>query len=271
MSGAARGVVPDMTRLLDGKTAIVYGGGGSLGGGVARTFAREGATVHLVGRTRGPLDAVAADIAGAGGAAEVAVLDALNEDAVVAHADAVASAGRIDVSFNLITRGDVHGHPLLDLAVDDLARPVETGLRSNFVTARAAARHMVAAGGGVILHLNSGSSAGQAPMMGGTGSADAATEALMRNLAMELGPQGVRVLGIWTAGVADTLTREKLVEVGGDDAPDPEVVAEMISAAAMLRRAPRIRQVADVAAFLASDRSSGMTAAIANVTCGLVG
>lgn len=260
-----------MTRLLENKTAIVYGAGGSLGGGVARTFAREGATLHLVGRTEAKLEAVATDIRSAGGTAEVAVLDALDEPAVVAHADGVAATGSLDVSFNLITRGDVQGRPLLDMAVDDLVRPVDTGLRTNFVTARAAARHMVPGGGGVILHLTSGSSGGQAPMMGGTGSADAATEALMRNLAMELGPQGVRVLGIWTAGVADSLTREKLAEVGGDDAPDPEVVVQMIGEAAMLKRAPRIQQVADVAAFLASDRSSGMTAAIANVTCGLVG
>jgi NAD(P)-dependent dehydrogenase (short-subunit alcohol dehydrogenase family) len=260
-----------MTRLLENKTAIVYGGGGSLGGGVCRTFAREGATVHLVGRTEAALDTVAADIRAAGGTAEVAVLDALDEPAVVAHADAVAAAGGIDVSFNLVTRGDVHGRPLLDMDVDAVARPVETGLRTNFVTARAAARHMAAAGGGVILHLNSGSARGQAPLMGGTGSADGATEALMRNLAMELGPQGVRVLGIWTAGVADSLTREKLAAVAGGDAPAPEAVAEAIGQRAMLGRAPRIRQVAEVAAFLASDRGDGMTATIANVTCGLVG
>ena len=262
----------DTTRLLDGKSAIIYGAGGALGGGVARTFAREGATVYLTGRTQASLAAVADDIRDAGGTAEVAVVDACDEAAVAAHADAVAAdAGTIDVSFNLITRGDVQGQPLIDMAVDDLAQPVDNGLRSNFITARAAARHMVANGGGVILHLTSGSAAAQAPMMGGTGSADAATQALMRNLAMELGPQGVRVLGIWTAGVADSLTRAKLVEVGGDDVPDPEVVARLIGEASMLKRAPRIQQVADVAAFLASDRSSGMTAAIANVTCGLVG
>jgi NAD(P)-dependent dehydrogenase (short-subunit alcohol dehydrogenase family) len=260
-----------MTRLLEGKTAIVYGAGGALGGGVARTFAREGAAVHLVGRTPAALDAVADDIRTAGGAAEVAALDALDEAAVTDHADAVAATGPLDISFNLITRGDVQGQPLLDMAVDDLVRPVEAGLRTNAITARAAARHMVRGDGGVILHLTSGSSGGQAPMMGGTGSADAATEAFMRNLAMELGPQGVRVLGIWTAGVADTLTREKLAAVGGPDVPDPEVVARMIGEGAMLKRAPSIQQVADVAAFLASDRSSGMTAAIANVTCGLVG
>jgi NAD(P)-dependent dehydrogenase (short-subunit alcohol dehydrogenase family) len=260
-----------MTRLLEDKTAIVYGAAGALGGGVARTFAREGATVHLVGRTQATLDAVAADIRAAGGAAEVAALDARDEAAVAAHADAVAATGSIDVSFNLITRGDVQGQPLLDMAVDDLVRPVDDGLRTNVITARAAARHMVRGDGGVILHLNSGSAGGQAPMMGGTGSADAATEAFMRNLAMELGPQGVRVLGIWTAGVADTLTKENLAAVAGDAAPDPAVVIQMIGEASMLKRAPRTQQVADVAAFLASDRSAGMTASIANVTCGLVG
>src|SRR4051795_11232936 len=99
-----------MTALLTNKTAIVYGGGGSLGGAVARTFAREGATVHLAGRTRGPLEALAAEIGGV-----AAVLDATDEAAVDAHA---ASVGRIDISFNLITRGDVQGTPLVDMAVD---------------------------------------------------------------------------------------------------------------------------------------------------------
>ena len=62
--------------LLKNKNAIVYGAGGGIGGGVARTFAREGARVFLVGRTQEKLEAVAADITAAGGAAEVAVVDA---------------------------------------------------------------------------------------------------------------------------------------------------------------------------------------------------
>ena len=101
-----------MTQLLDGKTAIIYGGGG-IGAGVARSFAREGAKVFLVGRTRETLAAVAQDITSAGGAAEVAVLD---------------------VSFNLVTRGDVQGTPLVEMESDDLLRAVVTGLRSNFLT-----------------------------------------------------------------------------------------------------------------------------------------
>src|SRR5256714_4423972 len=219
-----------MTELLDGKTAIIYGGGGGIGGGVARTFAREGANVFLVGRRRETLDAVATDITSAGGSAEVAVVDALDEQAVDNHVqDVVSKAGRVDVSFNLISRGDVQGTPLVEMTTDDLLRAVVTGLQSNLITARAAGRHMIAQGSGVILHLNSASGAGAMPGMGSTGPADAATEAFMRYLAAELGPHGVRVCGIWTAGVADTLTKEKLAAVGGDNVPDPEMVEQMIA------------------------------------------
>ena len=93
---------------LDNKNAIIYGAGGAIGGAVARAFAREGAKVFLAGRTRATLDAVAQEITSAGGSAEVAVLDALDEQAVDEHVQAViAGAGRLDVSFNLIARGDV--------------------------------------------------------------------------------------------------------------------------------------------------------------------
>jgi 3-oxoacyl-[acyl-carrier protein] reductase len=82
---------------------VIYGGGGAIGGAVARTFAREGARVFLAGRTRAKLDAVAADIRSAGGVAETAEVDALDPWSVDGHADAVAAdAGSIDVSFNLV-------------------------------------------------------------------------------------------------------------------------------------------------------------------------
>jgi NAD(P)-dependent dehydrogenase (short-subunit alcohol dehydrogenase family) len=261
----------DMTELLAGKTAIIYGGGGGIGGGVARTFAREGATVFLVGRSREKLDAVAKDITTAGGSAEVAVVDALDEQAVDDHVqDVVSKAGSVDVSFNLISRGDVQGIPLVEMTTDDLLRAVVNGLRSTFLTSRAAGRRMIEQGSGVILHLNSASGAGAMPGMGSTGPADAATEAFMRYLAAEVGPRGVRVCGIWTAGVAETLTKERLAAVGGDNVPEPQTVEQMIAGMATLRRAPRLADVAEVATFLASDRAAGMTGTMANVTCGLV-
>jgi NAD(P)-dependent dehydrogenase (short-subunit alcohol dehydrogenase family) len=259
-----------MSDLLAGKNAIIYGGGGGLGSAIAQTFAREGATVFLAGRNAEPLEAVAKAITGAGGRAETAVLDATDEAAVGAHADAVAEeAGRIDVSFNLITRGDVQGTPLVDMATDDLLRAVVTGLRTNFLTARAAARHMIDHGGGVILHLNSASGDGAMPGMGSTGPADAATESFMRYLAAEVGPHGVRVCGIWTAGVEETLIQEKMAEVD-PNVPSAAAIVEMISGASALRRAPHLADVAETAAFLASDRASGITGTMTNVTSGLV-
>ncbi len=258
-------------RLLEGKNAIIYGGGGGIGGGVARTFAREGARVFLVGRTRERLEAVASDIVASAGAAEVAVLDALDEQAVDEHVGEVgATAGSVDVSLNLISRGDVQGTPLIDMAADDLLRAVRNGLKSNFITARAAARHMLKQRSGVILHLNSASGAGAMPGMGSTGPADAAIESFMRYLAAELGPQGVRVCGIWTAGVAETLSPERLTAVGGPDVPAPRKVEEMIAGMSVLRRAPRLADVCEAAAFLASDRASGITGSMTNATAGLV-
>jgi NAD(P)-dependent dehydrogenase (short-subunit alcohol dehydrogenase family) len=259
-----------MAGLLDGKTAIIYGGGGGLGGGVARTFAREGARVFLAGRTKGPLDAVAKEITSTGGSAAIAVLDALDEQAVDSHVqDVVSKTGKVDVSFNLITRGDVQGIPLVEMKTDDLLRAVTTGLRGNFITARAAGRRMMEQKSGVILHLNSASGDAAMPGMGSTGPADAATESFMRYLAAELGPHGVRVCGIWTAGVADTLSEEKLKSVN-ENVPDISKVKEMLAGMSVLRRNVRLGDVAEAAAFLASDRAAGITGTMLNVTSGLV-
>jgi NAD(P)-dependent dehydrogenase (short-subunit alcohol dehydrogenase family) len=260
-----------MTGALEGKTAIVYGAGGGIGGAVSRAYAAEGATVALVGRTRDPLDAVARDIEAAGGSALVAVLDALDETAVDDHvAEVAAATGRLDVSFNLVSRPDVQGTPLIDMTADDLLAAVDVGLRANFVTARAAARRMVDQGSGVILHLNSASGAGAMPGMGSTGPADAATESFMRYLAAELGPRGVRVCGIWTAGVAETLTDEAIAEVAGEGAPGAAAALEMIAGMAALRRTPVLADVVGAATFLASDGAAGLTGTMLNVTAGLV-
>jgi NAD(P)-dependent dehydrogenase (short-subunit alcohol dehydrogenase family) len=185
-----------VNRLLSDKAAVIYGAGGMIGGAVARTFARQGASVFLVGRTAKTLEAVAADIAAAGGLAEVAVVDALDEQAVHEHARTVASrAGSIDISFNLITRGDVQGIPLVEMSSADFTCPTMTGLTANFHIAQGAARVMIKRRSGVILTLNSGSGTSYGPgrtraagfHMGGTGPADAATDAFMQYLAAEVG------------------------------------------------------------------------------------
>src|SRR5262245_49119654 len=138
--------------LLDGKTAVIYAGGGSIGRAMATTFAREGAHVFLAGRTQGTLDAAAEALRAGGGTVDTAVVDALDEAAVDAHtADVVARTGRLDVSVNVIGVNDVQGTPLAEMPVDDFLSPMPTANRTQLLTARAAAREMITQGSGVIL------------------------------------------------------------------------------------------------------------------------
>jgi NAD(P)-dependent dehydrogenase (short-subunit alcohol dehydrogenase family) len=260
-----------MKVLLEGKNAIIYGAGGGIGGGVARAFARVGARAFLAGRTRESLEAVAKEIVAEGGSAEVAELDALDERAVDEHAREVTEmAGTIDISFNLISRGDVQGIPLVEMTTEDFTRPITTGITANFITARAAARRMIAQGSGVILALDSGSANGS-PMMGGTGPADAATDTFVRILAAEVGPHGVRVVGIWTAGLPETFSREKLAAVDSkfQDEAALQGLIESLDQMRMTRRSPRLAEVAATAAFLASDRAGAITGTFVNVTSGM--
>jgi NAD(P)-dependent dehydrogenase (short-subunit alcohol dehydrogenase family) len=242
-----------MSKLLADKNAILYGGGGRIGAGVAHVFAREGATVFLAGRTQEPLQALAAEIVAEGGAARFAVLNALDEPAVENHArEVVEQAGSIDISFNLTSRGDVQGTPLLEMELEDFMAPIDTGARSNFITARACARVMARQDSGVILTITSGSGAVLKPSprfsMGGTGPADAATESFIHYLAAEVGPHGVRVVGLWTAGV---------------------FYPEMMAGLSMLNKGPTLQQLADTAAFVASDLAGGITGSIVNVSSGV--
>jgi 3-oxoacyl-[acyl-carrier protein] reductase len=244
--------------LLAERNAVIYGGGGSIGGAVARAFAREGATVHLAGRTQAKLDAVAADIRGAGGRAETVQLDALDERAVDEHADRVAADhGSLDISMSLISQQDVQGTPLAELSTDDLMRPVDTTTRGMFITARAAARHMIAQQSGVILAFGGYGDPG--PNLGGLQVAFGAAEALRRALACELGPFGIRVVTLQTNGVPETI-------------PDSfkrkdEIVAKTF-ASTMLKRAATLEDVGNAAVFAASDWARTVTASKINITGG---
>jgi NAD(P)-dependent dehydrogenase (short-subunit alcohol dehydrogenase family) len=257
---------------LEKKNAIVYGAGGSIGAAVAKAFAADGAHVFLVGRTLEKLQAVADEIEADGGSASVDVLDALDEAAVEEHAKTVVvEGGSLDVSINLITRGDVQGIPLIDMKTADFTGPVVTGVTTNFITMRAAARHMVEQGSGVILALDSGSAHGS-PMMGGTGSADGAIDTLVRNLAAEVGPAGVRVAGIWTAGLPETLSPEKLAAFSGapqmDDAAFQGLL-QHLDGMRMTKKSPTLAQVAATAAFLAAPEAGAITGTFVNVTSGI--
>jgi 3-oxoacyl-[acyl-carrier protein] reductase len=210
--------------LLQKKNAVIYGGGGAIGGAVARAFAREGAKVFLAGRTLARLEKVAREIS-----AEIAQVDALDEAAVERHADAVAAkAGGIDIMLNAVGILHVQGTPFAELSFQDYAHPIAAYTRTNFLTAKAVARHMVKRGSGVILRP------------------DAIPEALATSHAREVFSGFAERAGISVEAM----------------------LAERARTGTLLKRFPTLAEVADFAAFAASDRASAMTGAIANLTCG---
>ncbi|MGW4755106.1 SDR family NAD(P)-dependent oxidoreductase [Streptomyces chartreusis] len=246
--------------LLKDKVAVVYGAGGSIGGAAARAFAREGARVFLAGRTAVTLDKVAEEIRAAGGDAETAVVDAGDEAAVDDFVDDVATrAGRIDVSFNTIGYGDVQ-KPLMEISEADFLQPIVTAMRSQFLTTRAAARHMTGRRAGVILAFGGGGTQ-TLPGLGGFKIALDALEGLRRQWAIELGPHGIRVVTLKSGGVPESLPTEF---------PGAEAIVDSLVDATQLGRTATLADVGDVAAFVASDRARTLTATDVNISCGAI-
>lgn len=249
-----------MTLLLRDKNAVIYGAGGSIGGAVARAFAREGARVFLAGRTKAKLEKVADEIRSNGGVADTAVVDVLDERAVDEYVDAmVDEAGQIDISFNLVGYGDVQ-KPLTEISVEDFTQPITTAVRAQFLTTRAAARHMVGRGSGVILHFGGGGPQTQ-PGLGGFKIALDAIEGLRRQWACELGPHGIRVVTLKTGGVPESLP---------DTFTGRDAIAAEIQQATLLNRAATLADVGAVATFVASDQARTMTATEVNISCGAI-
>ena len=245
--------------LLENKNAVLYGGGGTIGGAVARAFAREGATVHLAGRTMSTLQRVADEIRAAGGKAEVAQVDAFDAEQVDEHADSVAAGGgSLDVSFNIISHPDHMGTPAVRMSYEDFEEPVTRRLRTMWITSRAAARHMVEQGSGVILAY--GGYGDPVPNYGGFQVSFGAVEAFRRTLARELGPKGIRVITLQTGGIPEGIPDERT----------RSAVEKSIAERTMLGRAATLADVGNAAAFAASDWSRALTGTKLNITCGSV-
>ena len=258
--------------LLKDKVAVIYGAGGAIGGAVARAFACEGATLFLTGRNLAPVEVVAKDVVSDGGFAEAAEVDALDEQAVDEHLQSVIDqAGRIDISFNAIgiPNAGILGVPLVELGVEQFTLPIISYAASYFLTARAAARHMIPKGSGVIMTVTALHSRTGIPLVGGYGPAMAAKEALTRDLSAELAPHGIRVVGLRPQGMPETGTIR--------DAFEPRAKAtgmtweqwqELLASRTHPRRLMTLEEMADMAVFMASDKASGMTGTTVNLTMG---
>lgn len=259
--------------LLAGKTAIIYGGAGAIGSATARVFVREGAVVHLVGRTAARLEALAADLRAQGGSVRTAALDAMDAAAVTAHAEQVAAQdGRVDIALNAVGFDHVQGPGIADVTAEDFLFPITAYLRTNFVTAQAVSRIMVRQGGGVILTVSTPGARLAIPGILGNAAQSAALEGFSRALAGELGPDGVRVVCIRPHALSDAVdvsyTGEMFRRTAARSDGGLDDFVEGMAAGTLLGRLPVLVDVAEYAAFAASDRAASMTGAIANLTAG---
>ena len=257
--------------MLTNKNAVIYGAGGAIGGAIARAFAREGARVFLTGRNLSKVDAVAKEIMAAGGKAESAQVDALDEQVLDKHLQFVIDkAGRVDISFNAvgIPTPKIRA-PLVELDVEQFSLPIATYTRSYFLTARLAARRMVPNQSGVIMAVTATPSRTGTALVGGNGPAMAAVEALTRGLSIELAPQGVRVVGLRPQGMPETGRIKQVFRLTAEASGITfEQFHESLAGKTHTRRLTTLAEMANVAVFLASDKASGMTGTTVNLSMG---
>lgn len=258
--------------ILKDKVAVVYGAAGDIGGAVSREFAAEGAYVFLTGRKREPLEAIVTEIKLMGGKAEAAIVDATDEKAIEKHLQGVIDkAGRVDVSFNAIgvAATEILGTSFVDIDLEKFMRPVRDFVSSYFLTARAAARHMIPKKSGVIMNVTSLPARFGSRMNGGYGPGQGAKDALTRDLSAELAPHGIRVVGLRPHGIPNSRTMRDLYEAKGEAMGITwEQFGGFLAGLTHPKRVMVLDDVAGVAAFMASDRASGMTGTNVNLTMG---
>ncbi|MEO7766867.1 MAG: SDR family oxidoreductase, partial [Ferruginibacter sp.] len=252
--------------ILKNKNAVIYGAGGSLGGAVAKALAEAGAKVFLTGRNLNSVEIVADEITKSGGYAQVDEVDALDEKAITDHIEKVIQkVGTVDISFNAIGVNIVMNIPLVDIAVDDFVNPITTTMRTRFLTAKATAKAMMKQRSGVILTLTATPGGIGYPYNGGFAPACCAVENFSKNLAIELGIYGVRVVNIRSGGSPDSKIFKEAIDT------DPQGMASILKqmeADTMLKKLPLMADIANLAVFLSSELAGKITGVTVDVSSG---
>jgi NAD(P)-dependent dehydrogenase (short-subunit alcohol dehydrogenase family) len=259
--------------LLEGKHALVFGAGGSIGAAVAKEFAAEGAEVFLSGRTRSHVEHVAQEIGSAGGCAHVAEIDALDDGAVNDYIKAVTRrAGTVDIVLDATgPQAMEYGNAKMavELSIEEFMLPVTTVLKSHFITARAAARQMVEQHSGVIIFVTGSPARGHVPGATAIGAAFGAIECLTENLAIEVGPFGVRVVCVRTLANVDSRSIRETTEFLSNRLHiTPEQANDQIANSNFLKRVATVCDTARAAVLAASDNARMMTGTVLKATAG---
>jgi 3-oxoacyl-[acyl-carrier protein] reductase len=261
------------SRMLHDKVAVIFGAGGATGSQVAREFSKEGATLFLSGRHLTSVESVAKGINESHGKAVAAEVNALDEKDVTAYLENVVKQTRrkkIDIVFNAMgLQPDEYdnGKAAIELSYEKFMIPLTTYVVSNFITAKAAAHHMLPHDSGVIIFLTGTPSKGVAPNLAAAGTAFGAVEALTRCLATEWSPLGIRVVCIRSGGMYDTNTIQQAFKTLGSS---KEAIWNTMKQGYLLKRMPVVDDVAKLATFIVSDRGKIFTGAIINASNGEV-
>lgn len=239
--------------LLTGKVVLISGASRGIGAAAARLFAREGAAVVLAARSTDALDAVVAAVRADGGTADAVALDLADPASIRAAVDRVdALHGRLDGAFNNGAAIQQPG-PLDTTSDEDLDTQFAVNFRGHWVAMTAEAALMRRSGGGAIVNTSSIGSRRANPALPAYGAMKRALNSITETAAVTWAPQGIRVNGITPGGTATEM-------IDAWEATTPGIV-EQINASVPLGRMARPEEVAEVAAWLLSDRASMVTGA----------
>ena len=259
--------------MLHDKNAVVFGAGGSIGAAIAKEFAAEGARVFLAGRTKPSLEAVAKQIIAVGGDARTAVLDILDDASVNQYIESVVKqASRIDIVVDVagpLAKDYGNGKNAVDLSIEEFMVPLATMVRSRFVTARAAARHMIKQHSGAIIFVTGSPARGHVPGATAIGAAFGEMENLTENLAFEISPLGVRVVCLRTLANTDSRSIQDTLEFLASQLPitKDQAIAQ-IAQSSLLKVPATVQDTANAAVLIASDRARMLTGTVVNATAG---
>ena len=241
---------------LEGKVAIVTGGGQGIGQGIVRVFAARGVKMVITGRTESKLEAMRAEVGDAGGAVEIEAGDVGDRGHVDrAVGKAIDTFGGLDILINNAqSMTDLNfDEPLVNVDDHQVEVPFRSGVMGSLYFMQASYPHLKARGGGSIVNFGSSTGIAGMPKFGGYAITKEAVRGLTRVGAKEWGPDNIRVNTVVPAALTDRLLERSY--------HDPEVRERKFSQIPLRRLGDPARDIGRVVAALVGDDMAYLTGA----------